>query len=248
MHMLQYSIRNAGECAFTVEFEEKISPEVNLSVTLLASNPKLKNARGIVETIPAYRSLTVVYNPYILSYKKLYSLLKSICDSLPTGKSNTNINSKTYIIPTCYGGEYGTDLSSVAERANLTADEVISIHSKTKYLIYMLGFLPGFAYLGGLDERLFTPRLESPRTSIPSGSVGIGGSQTGIYPINSPGGWNIIGRTPLKIYDPNRSNSILFSSGDYIRFLPISFEKYIQIEEEIKLGRYEYRVEEEDIR
>lgn len=244
--MKQYSIRNAGECAFTIEFEEKISPEINLLVTLLESNPKLKNTNGIIETIPAYRSLTVIYNPYILSHKKLYSIIESICESLSSGKAHTNITPKTHIIPTCYGDKYGIDLPVVAKHANITLDEVISMHSKRRYLIYMLGFLPGFAYLGGLDSRLHTPRLESPRTTIPSGSVGIGGSQTGIYPLSSPGGWNLIGRTPLKIYDPNREKSILFSAGDYVKFVPISSDEYFFTEHEIALGRYEYKFETED--
>ena len=129
-------------------------------------------------------------------------------------------------IPVCYGGSYGEDLKDVAAHAGLTEEEVIKLHSSVDYNIYMLGFLPGFPYLGGLDPKLFTPRLDNPRTKIPEGSVGIGGEQTGIYPLESPGGWRLIGRTPLKLYDPDREQPFLYQAGDYIRFVPITAEEY----------------------
>ena len=124
---------------------------------------------------------------------------------------------KVYEIPVCYGGEYGPDLENIAEHAGLSVEEVIKIHSSRDYLIYMLGFLPGFCYLGGLDERIHTPRLANPRIKISAGSVGIGGSQTGIYPLDSPGGWQLMGMTPVKTYDPEREVPILVEAGDYIR-------------------------------
>ena len=129
-------------------------------------------------------------------------------------------------IPVFYGGSYGEDLKDVAAHAGLTEEEVIKLHSSVDYNIYMLGFLPGFPYLGGLDPKLFTPRLDNPRTKIPEGSVGIGGEQTGIYPLESPGGWRLIGRTPLKLYDPDREQPFLYQAGDYIRFVPITAEEY----------------------
>ena len=129
-------------------------------------------------------------------------------------------------IPVCYGGSYGEDLKDVAAHAGLTEEEVIKLHSSVDYNIYMLGFLPGFPYLGGLDPKLFTPRLDNPRTKIPEGSVGIGGEQTGIYPLESPGGWRLIGRTPLRPSDPAREQPFLYQAGDYIRFVPITAEEY----------------------
>lgn len=133
-----------------------------------------------------------------------------------------------------YGGKYGEDLKDVAEINKLTEDEVIKIHSGTDYLIYMLGFLPGFAYLGGLDDRIKTPRLQNPRTKIHAGAVGIGGEQTGIYPLSSPGGWRLIGTTPVKPYDPERDEPILYSAGDYIRFVPIDKETFDDISAKVQ--------------
>lgn len=123
--------------------------------------------------------------------------------------------------------------------ANLSTQEVIDIHSSEDYLIYMLGFLPGFSYLGGLDKRIHTPRLANPRIKIPAGSVGIGGSQTGIYPLDSPGGWQLLGLTPVKTYDPNREIPILFEAGDYIHFVPVTEKDFLEIKEQVNQGTYE---------
>ena len=132
-------------------------------------------------------------------------------------------------IPVCYGGDFGEDLGFVAAHGGLTEEEVIRIHSGRDYRIYMLGFLPGFPYLGGLDSRLFTPRLSAPRVKIPAGSVGIGGEQTGIYPLESPGGWQLIGRTPLTLFSPERGGALPYKPGDRIRFVPISPQEYARI-------------------
>ena len=154
---------------------------------------------------------------------------------------------RIFEIPVCYGGEYGPDIQNIAEHAGLSQEEVIQIHSSRDYLIYMLGFLPGFTYLGGLDERLHTPRLANPRIRIPAGSVGIGGSQTGIYPLDSPGGWQLMGMTPVKTYDPSRETPILVEAGDYIRFVPVEEEEYLQIKEAVSRGEYQCIVHEEEV-
>ena len=143
--------------------------------------------------------------------------------------------------------EYGPDLGNIAEHAGLSEKEVIEIHSSRDYLIYMLGFLPGFTYLGGLDERIHTPRLANPRIKINAGSVGIGGSQTGIYPLDSPGGWQLMGMTPVKTYDPDRETPILVEAGDYIRFVPIDEQEYKRIKEMVDNGTYECVVHEEEV-
>ena len=153
---------------------------------------------------------------------------------------------KVWEIPVVYGGTYGPDLSAIAEHAGISEEEVIRIHSSKDYLIYMLGFLPGFTYLGGLDEKIHTPRLASPRVRIPAGSVGIGGSQTGIYPMDSPGGWQLMGMTPVKTYDPERETPILVESGDYIRFVPVTEEEYLEIKTSVEAGTYEVKVREEE--
>ena len=155
---------------------------------------------------------------------------------------------KIYEIPVCYGGEYGPDLEFVAKNADISVEEVIKIHSSKDYLIYMLGFLPGFSYLGGLDEKIHTPRLANPRIKIPAGSVGIGGAQTGIYPLESPGGWQLIGKTPVKTYNPDRKVPILFEAGDYIRFVPISQEEFEKIEKEVNEDKYECVVYIEEVK
>ena len=152
---------------------------------------------------------------------------------------------KIFEIPVCYGGEYGPDIDNIASHAGLTQEEVIQIHSSRDYLIYMLGFLPGFCYLGGLDERIHTPRLSNPRLRIRAGSVGIGGSQTGIYPLDSPGGWQLMGMTPVKTYDPEREIPILVEAGNYIRFVPIDEEQYKQIQAQVEDGSYQCVTHEE---
>lgn len=154
---------------------------------------------------------------------------------------------RIFEIPVCYGGEYGPDIANIAEHAGLTEEEVIRIHSSKDYLIYMLGFLPGFTYLGGLDERLHTPRLANPRIRISAGSVGIGGSQTGIYPLDSPGGWQLMGMTPVKTYDPDREVPILVEAGDYIRFVPVDEEEYLRIKDAVERGEYQCVIHEEEV-
>ena len=154
---------------------------------------------------------------------------------------------RVFEIPVCYGGQYGPDLANIAEHAGLTEEEVVKIHSSKDYLIYMLGFLPGFCYLGGLDERIHTPRLANPRLKINAGSVGIGGSQTGIYPLDSPGGWQLMGMTPVKTYDPDREVPILLSAGDYIRFIPVDEEEYLRIKELVERDEYQCTVREGEV-
>lgn len=213
----------AGDQALVVEFGNEISENLNHRVQLLNKKIKSLGISGIMETVPAFRSLMVVYDPEKASFEKLKKILSDIrLDPETEGTAGGRVVE----IPVCYGGEFGEDLSDVAAHAGLTEKEVIALHSSKEYNIYMLGFLPGFPYLGGLDRRLHTPRLENPRTRIPAGSVGIGGEQTGIYPLDSPGGWRLIGRTPLKLYDPEREEPFLFDAGDYIRFVPITREEY----------------------
>ena len=133
---------------------------------------------------------------------------------------------RTVSIPVCYGGEFGPDLEYVARHNNLTTDEVIHIHSSGEYLVYMIGFAPGFPFLGGLSPKIATPRRPSPRATIPAGSVGIAGMQTGVYPIETPGGWQLIGRTPQKLFLPNENPPSLLQAGDVVKFCPISFQEY----------------------
>ncbi|WP_333473048.1 5-oxoprolinase subunit PxpB [Crassaminicella thermophila] len=229
----------SGDQAIVIEFGNKISEEINSKVRAMMIAINKKNIEGVVEMIPTYRSLMVHYNPLKVDFNSLCEELKSIEKQL----DDIEIPLPEVIeIPTLYGGDYGADIENVAKHNGLTVDEVVKIHTSKEYLIYMLGFTPGFPYLGGMDDRISTPRLKTPRTKISAGSVGIAGSQTGIYPIDSPGGWQLIGKTPLKLYDAYRENPILLQAGNYIKFVPIDEKTYIKIEEEIKNNTYIYRI------
>lgn len=228
----------AGDKALTVEYGNEISEDISSKIRSMVVALELNKIEGVVEIVPTYRSLMVHYNPLAIGYDNLVKNLKSL-----EGKLNDISLPEPEIIeiPTLYGGEYGPDIENVAQHNGISIEEVIKIHSSKEYLIYMLGFTPGFPYLGGMDERIATPRLKVPRTKISKGSVGIAGSQTGIYPIDSPGGWQLIGRTPLKLYEPNREVPILLKAGNYIKFVPISESKYKAIGESVDNGTYKYK-------
>ncbi|MCI6908055.1 MAG: 5-oxoprolinase subunit PxpB, partial [Clostridiales bacterium] len=185
-----------GDCALNVHFDEAIRPEINAQVCALAKALEANRPEGVIEWVSAYCTLTVYYRPEQISFAELSALLREI---MPDGRADAAQERTVIELPTAYGGEYGPDLQFVAEHAGLSIDEVIRLHSAPSYLVYMMGFMPGFTYLGGLDARLHTPRLSAPRVRIPAGSVGIAGSQTGAYPVDSPGGWQLIGRTPLRL-------------------------------------------------
>jgi KipI family sensor histidine kinase inhibitor len=181
---------------------------------------------GLLEVIPTYRSFLILYDPMVTHpariMKSLYGLERRL-DSIQVPPPNT------IEIPVCYGGEFGPDMEFVATTHGLSIEEVIRIHSEPLYQIYMIGFTPGYPFLGGLSESLVTPRLETPRTLVPAGSVGIAANQTGIYPIASPGGWRIIGRTPFTLFDPTREDPFLYRAGDFIQFKPISEAEYAKM-------------------
>lgn len=229
----------AGDKSLVMEFGNSISPEINTKIRSMVTAIDESEFHGIEEVIPTYRSILIIYNPLIIDYQDIIDKLKKMETHL-----NDTSNDKTRIIelPTVYGGEYGPDIEFVARHNNLTIEEVIEIHSSTDYLLYMLGFTPGFGYLGGMSEKIETPRLQVPRTKIPAGSTGIAGKQTGIYPIDSPGGWQLIGRTPVKLYDPLAEPPVLLNAGDYIRFIPIDEEKYLEILNLVNKGKYEVNI------
>lgn len=225
----------AGDKSVVMEFGNSIKPEINAKIRNMVMAIDEGNLKGISEIIPTYRSILIIYNPLLIEYNSLIEYLKETSSSL--GEETDN-EARIVELPTVYGGEYGPDIEFVASHNNLTVDEVIKIHSSTDYLLYMLGFTPGFGYLGGMSKDIETPRLQVPRTKIPAGSTGIAGSQTGIYPIDSPGGWQLIGRTPVKLYDPLGTPPILLNAGDYVRFVPVSEEEYLKIQEDINNGKY----------
>lgn len=225
----------AGDSSVLIVFGQEISPEINAQITALVHMMKAQHIEGVTDMIPAFASLLINYDPRVISYDVLSARLEKLLKLEISGQAS---DSRIYEIPVCYGGAYGPDLQAIADHAGLSPEEVIQIHSSRDYLIYMLGFLPGFSYLGGLDERIHTPRLANPRIRIPAGSVGIGGSQTGIYPLDSPGGWQLLGLTPVKTYDPSREVPILFEAGDYIRFVPVSEEEFLEIKRQVDENTY----------
>lgn len=212
---------SCGDSAVTVELSKEMSEDVNRRIQYIAA--ATSRIRGVRESVPAFCSLTLYFDPFIISKKTLEKKVRKIA---LTYRESAVGKKRVFLIPVCYEGEFAPDMDDVCTATGLSREEVIEIHTSADYLIYMLGFLPGFPYLGGMDKRIEVPRLDSPRTAIPAGAVGIGGKQTGIYPLASPGGWRLIGRTPVKVYDPERDEPILYSAGDYIRFFPITAEEF----------------------
>jgi len=230
---ISFTVKPVGDCAVLAVFGDTVDEETNAAVTVLERLIRGASLPGVGETIPAFASLLIHYDPLDTDYRTVADALIGLdMDFGPKGLPG----GRTVDIPVCYGGEYGEDLPFVARHSGLTEEEVITRHSSRSYRIYMLGFLPGFPYLGGLDEKLFTPRLSDPRTKIPAGSVGIGGEQTGIYPFESPGGWQLIGRTPLTLFDPEKGGDLPYRAGDFIRFVPISADAFKEIESSGKRG------------
>ena len=226
----------AGDRVIVIELGDEISNECNRRVHSLHKAIERKHLPGVVDLIPTYRSLLVEYDATQVSYADINARLVDI----RAGAAEIPEEDATIVhLPVLYGGEFGPDLEFVARNAGMDIDEVIDLHSGTEYPVYMMGFTPGFPYLGGMSESIATPRLSTPRGIIPAGSVGIAEAQTGVYPIESPGGWRLIGRTPLRLFDVTRTPPSLIDAGDCVRFVPLSGEdEYRHIEGEVASGEY----------
>lgn len=246
------TIHALGDRALIMEFGETINEEVRLEVQTAFTFLTKHSYSWMVELVPSFTSLTVVYDPvqvwqewrhrrplssfHLLSktdffpYNIVAEELKSAMEKLEPEKTT---QSNLVEIPVCYEGDAAPDLMYVAEYNQLTTEEVIDIHTSGRYTVYMIGFAPGFPYMGGMSKKIATPRKENPRTAIPAGSVGIAGEQTGVYPIETPGGWQLIGKTPLDLFKPEADPPSMLQAGDMVKFYPISQEEYDSWEEKV---------------
>lgn len=215
-----------GDSAIVIQLGNEISESIQHHISSICSFLEDYSFEGFVEYVPAFTTITIFYDPLVTDYETVQSLLVEMLQEIMEGDEEKE--TPIVEIPVLYGGTQGPDLSYVATHAGISEAEVIALHTAGEYLVYMIGFAPGFPYLGGLNEKITAPRKEIPRGKIAAGAVGIAGTQTGIYPIETPGGWQIIGQTPLKLFDVERQPPALLRAGNKLRFVAISeaeFEK-----------------------
>ena len=218
-------IQFASDRSLLIKVGEEISRENHEKVHKIFLLLSTSEIQGIQSIHPAYNSILITFDPCIVHPHRINEIITSL---LQQENSITIPESRIIKIPVCYEDEYALDISNVAKHNSLTIDQVIQFHTQPEYLVYFLGFSPGFPYLGKMPKEISTPRLASPRLKVPEGSVAIGGDQTGIYPLSSPGGWNIIGRTPLKLFSHNKEEPTLLKMGDKIIFVPITKKEFQQ--------------------
>ena len=233
--MKEYEILPVGDQAVLIEFGNVIDEEINKKVIMISNSIRNHSITGVIDVLSSYRSVMVFYDNSKTNFFRLKKTIKKISI---TKDNSTDVKARKLLIPVCYEDEYSIDLYDMESALGLSKDEIISIHAECEYKVYMLGFLPGFVYLGGLDKRIHMPRLVTPRTTIPERSVGIGGNQTGVYPMESPGGWRLIGKTPVDFYNPQKAEPILCQPGDYIQFFKITSSEYKAIRTDVQQGNY----------
>ncbi len=212
-----------GDRGLLLEFGDEISHEVNDRVRRMALAIQAEAIEGIIETVPTYRSLLIIYNSLTLSIDQLKKRLQEIEEGL---RETPFPEPKLTRIPAVYGSPYGPDMEGVAKHCGISTEEVIRLHTSKPYFIYMIGFMPGYPYMGELPEALIMPRLKTPRLFVPKGSVAIAQKQTGIYSMESPGGWQIIGRTPVELFNPEGKPPALLQMGDLVQFYPITEKEF----------------------
>ena len=208
-------LKPLGDSSILIQLGDAIDLALNARVHALSAF--LQTSPAVIETVPAYCTVLVHYDPLTTTYNQIKNIIEEKISLLD---DSTHRPSRRLEIPVLYGSASGLDFESVAATLALSPSELIRLHSERKYTVYMMGFTPGFPYLGILNEKLTLPRMSTPRTRVPAGSVAIAGSQTGIYPVDSPGGWHIIGHTPLKLFDPTSETPFLFAPGDTVKFIP----------------------------
>lgn len=232
-------IKRFGDRGILVNFEQKIEKAINEQVIQLSENLMQRHSSNLLYTIPAYCSLTIQYDPKQLTFAQLS---KSIEELLANSKAKASVSLRQIEVPVCYDPQFGLDLDDLSKHKGLSREALISAHTRPTYRVYMLGFLPGFVYMGTLPKSLICKRRSNPRIRVPQQSVAIAGEQTGIYPSEAPGGWNILGRTPLPLITPDNPEPFLFRAGDRVKFNAISLAEYHQIEEQLTAGNYRLKV------
>ena len=221
--MSAFRVVPAGDSAIVVEFEERIDPAINARAIALANALQAAGIAGVRDIVPTYRSVALFFDPLRTNHDALVGRIeREARRPAPDAAPQT----AALRIPVCYGGEFGPDLEAVAAFGGVSADDVIALHAAPIYRVFMLGFVPGFAYMGIVDARIAAPRHGTPRVRVPAGSVGIAGVQTGIYPAVTPGGWQVIGRTPVRPFDARRDEPFLMKAGDAVQFHPIDRAEY----------------------
>jgi KipI family sensor histidine kinase inhibitor len=231
----------AGDAALVVEFGERIDRELNDRVLRLSALLRASVTPGVLETVPTYRSLMVLYDPLVTNRPRLTSKIESLLED----RGSTTAPRKLWHIPVCYAQAHAPDLDEVAQRTGLTSDEVIRRHRATRFHVYMIGFVPGFAYMGDLPDALVLPRRTDPRVQVPAGSLAIAMNMTAIYPVASPGGWHLIGATPIRLFDVRWPQPSLLNPGDAVQFESVTSAEFAQIAAAV--DREEYDVPSEQI-
>lgn len=229
-----------GECAILIEWPTEINRKILMDVLSFKDKIANENVKSIVNIVPAYSSILVSYDVFEFDFENELNKLKTIQD-----QQYDKIKSvfQNWRIPVCYDASFGIDLEVLASAKNKSVEDLIKQHSEINYIVYFIGFLPGFLYLGGLDESLHMPRKETPRLKVEKGAVAIGGKQTGIYPSESPGGWHIIGNSPISFFDPFKSNPCFAKPGDTVTFYPVSLKTYQDIKTLVEAGVYQIESE-----
>jgi inhibitor of KinA len=227
-------VRPLGDRAVIIHVGDRIDEATHQLVRAVVARLEGRPVAGTIELVPAFASVAVHYDPHDVPHRQTGAQTEAahlrFASAITTALADLEVEAlpapRNVEIPVCYGGEHGPDLDSLAERHGVAVEEIVRLHTGAAYRVYMLGFAPGFAYLGGLPEAIATPRRPEPRTAVPAGSVGIGGSQTGIYPLVLPGGWQLIGRTPLRMFDATRASPTLLSAGDAVTFRAIEPDEF----------------------
>jgi inhibitor of KinA len=222
-----FRLVSAGDSALIVEFEPRIDPSVNARAIQLADALQAARLPGVLDVVPTFRSVAVYFDPLHTNGEALFARVEAEA-AKPSADPDTD--RPPVRVPVCYGGEFGPDLAAVAAFSGLDEAAVVAAHTGRTYRTFMVGFVPGFAYLGTVDERIAMPRRDTPRIRVPIGSVGIAGIQTGIYPMETPGGWQLVGRTPLKPFDPDRAEPFLVKAGDAVEFYAIDPDQFLAVE------------------